>query len=101
MINDFVEKGTQGKIVEAVKKLEQDWGALPAAPHICLIHAAMFLCCQIGPFRPSSALGVGTGFLLPRALDSPPTHPPPSENSGHPSAFHRTLFTGQLFPDLG
>lgn len=52
------------------------WGALPAAPHFCLIHAAMFLCCQIGPLRPSSALGVGTGFLLPRALDSPPTHPP-------------------------
>ncbi|MCT9928336.1 hypothetical protein N7274_14665, partial [Enterococcus faecalis] len=24
VINDFVEKGTQGKIVEAVKKLEQD-----------------------------------------------------------------------------
>ena len=24
MINDFVEKGTQGKIAEAVKKLDQD-----------------------------------------------------------------------------
>lgn len=36
-----------------------------------LLHAAMFLCCQIGPLRPSSALGVGTGFLLSHALDSP------------------------------
>lgn len=30
-----------------------------------LLHTARFLCCQIGPLSPSSALGGGIGFLLP------------------------------------
>lgn len=58
-----------------------DLGGPACCSPSCLLCAAMFLCCQIGPHSPSSALGTGARFLLPHALDPHPT--PKSGNSGH------------------
>lgn len=44
------------------------WGGLACCSPLLssLLHTARFLCCQIGPLSPSSALGGGgIGFLLP------------------------------------
>lgn len=70
------------------------WGAWPAAPHFCLLFSTL-------PGFSAAKLGLLAPVLLWGRRDRVFAAPSLSGNSGHPSALYRTLFTGQLFPDLG
>lgn len=70
------------------------WGAWPAAPHFCLLFSTP-------PGFSAAKLGLLAPVLLWGGRDRVFAAPSLSGNSGHPSALYRTLFTGQLFPDLG
>lgn len=71
------------------------WGPCLLLPlSVSSLHAAMFLCCQNGPFSPGSAFGVGAGFLSSHTLEPQPG------NSGHQVPFTEPPLAHSAFPGV-